>query len=361
MADDVTVVTVFHNRAETVALSMRSLREQSAGGSKILAIDDGSSDDTFARLREFASDRVEVRRQPNTGFTKTMAALCADVSTDFVAVHGAGDESLPDRIAEQSALLRANADLVAVGCGIENVDYLTGQRWTVSPQAAVIAGPVLGDTGISHGELMFRRSAYVRTGGYRPFFHVGQASDLIYRLSRIGDLGFVREVLYRRHLRADGVNAVPLLLAEREILLALARDLHRKAVREMDGQPGQAAPAIWLDDLDRYGPLLLLTASGRPEIARGITAAATTAWIAGERLLALRLARKSLAEQPTARALVLTLALLIGRGPIDAGCRSLLIKLSGRQRELSLQRLSKAKQSAADGREAFRGVHKSDR
>ncbi|MGJ3628277.1 hypothetical protein AB5I41_17385 [Sphingomonas sp. MMS24-JH45] len=31
-------------------------------------------------------------------------------------------------------------------------------------------GPIAGDLGISHGEIMFRRDAYCRAGGYRDAF-----------------------------------------------------------------------------------------------------------------------------------------------------------------------------------------------
>ncbi|MGJ3628278.1 hypothetical protein AB5I41_17390 [Sphingomonas sp. MMS24-JH45] len=58
-------------------------------------MNDGSRDDTLARLRSFAGERIDVRGQVNAGFAPTMIRLCAEADTEFVAVAGAGDEDLP--------------------------------------------------------------------------------------------------------------------------------------------------------------------------------------------------------------------------------------------------------------------------
>lgn len=335
MTIEVTVLSVFHNRESGVDLSLQSLRDQDCRSFRAVVVDDESSDATYERLKSFESDIMSVRRQRNTGFTQTMINLCNEAETEFIAVHGAGDESLPSRLTAQLAFLRANPSVVAVGCGIENVDEISGKRWDVLPRERIKRGPITGDFGISHGEIMFRRSAYLAAGGYRAIFPVGQATDLFRRMSRLGDFGYVDRILYRRYLRLDGVSARIDKVAQREILAAISMAVHMRAIRAADAP----VRGRLQDDLDRYGLLLPYFAAPDRGIAINLAKAATKMWSAGDRALALRLARKSLAERWTRQGLLSYGAILMGTGPLAAPLLRLVTRMSGGRAELSLARL----------------------
>lgn len=335
MTTDVTVLSVWHNRAAKVDSSIRSLVDQDYDGFRAIIVDDASRDDTLDRLRRFESDRIVVRGQPNAGFTRTMIALCAEAETEFIAVHGAGDESLPARLRLQRDFLLAHPRVVAVGCGIENVDELSGRCWEVLPEVAVRPGPIAGAFGISHGEIMFRRDAYLRAGGYRDAFSVGQASDLFRRLSRIGDFGYVPKVLYRRYLMADGVSAKPDKVAQRTILAAISTAVHRREAARTD--PGQSRLR---DDLDRLGLLLPYLAAPDAGVARALASAAIMYWSAGDRTAGLRLARRSLAERLSPFALVALAMIGLGAGPLRRPALRFARRLSRGEGEFSLERLA---------------------
>lgn len=334
MTADVTVVSVFHDRADAVDLSLRSLLGQTCRSFRAVVVDDGSRDDTFERLRRFDGGPIEVHRQSNRGFTRTMIERCAEADTEFIALHGAGDESLPARLDAQLAFLRAHPEVVAAGCGIENVDEVTGRRWEVRPPAAIRRGPIAGGFGISHGEVMFRREAYLRAGGYREAFALGQASDLFRRLSRIGDFGYVDDVLYRRYLRSDGVSAKPEKVAQREVLAALSTAVHGRALVQVP------ADGPIRDELDRWG--LLLPYFGAPDrgVARSLAGAATLFWAAGDRRRGLWLARRSVAERPTARGWLALGLVAAGAGPLRKPLLRLARAASRGQGEFALSRLT---------------------
>ncbi len=84
----VTLVTFYYNRSAFVDHSMASLRDQTYSDLKIIAVDDGSPDDTLQRLEKFKDGRIDVRGQANRGFTPTMRSIFDAVDTEFVAVHG---------------------------------------------------------------------------------------------------------------------------------------------------------------------------------------------------------------------------------------------------------------------------------
>jgi glycosyltransferase involved in cell wall biosynthesis len=335
---DITVLSVWHNRAAKVDASLASLAAQEYYGFRAIVVDDASTDDTYAQLERHRSDRVRVYRQANSGFTRTMMALCAEVETDFIAVHGAGDESLPPRLAAQRAFLLAHPKVVAVGCGIENVDELNGERWQILPETTIRMGPISGSFGISHGEVMFRREAYLRAGGYRDAFTIGQASDLFRRMSRLGDFGYVPEVLYRRYLMPDGVNANADSIAQRSVLTAISTVVHQREVTRSvaNGQRLQ-------DDLDRFGLLLPYLSERDARIARALASAALVYWNAGDRRVGLRLIRRSLAERSSIFAIIVLTLIGLGTGPFRTPALRIAQLLSRGRREFSLIRLSSTK------------------
>lgn len=338
MTVDLTVLSVFHNRPDGGDASLGSLEAQTYGGFRAVVVDDGSTDGTLASLERHRSDRITVVAQRNAGFTPTMVRLCAEADTEFVALHGAGDESLPERLAKQVAFLRANPSVVAVACGIENVDEVSGHRWDVLPPQTIKRGPLDGGFGISHGEIMFRREAYLAAGGYRTLFPLGQASDLFRRLSRFGDFGYVPEVLYRRYLRLDGVNANPAKIAQRGVLAALSV---LASTRPNLGR-GEAKPqARYKDDLDRYGVLYPYFAPADRGIAISLAIAAARIWSTGDRDLALRLARRSVAERPTLRGRATLAAIRAGVGPGRGFARRVLYRMDRSEQEMTLDRLAK--------------------
>lgn len=335
MTTDVTVLSVWYNRAGKVDASIQSLVDQTYPGFRAIVVDDASRDDTLTRLRRFGSDRITVRGQPNAGFTRTMMTLCAEADTEFIAVHGAGDESLPQRLAAQRAFLIAHPGVVVVGCGIENVDEISGRRWDVLPRDTVRKGPIAGAFGISHGEIMFRRDAYLRAGGYRDSFAIGQASDLFRRMSRLGDFGYVPEVLYRRYLMADGVSADAGKVAQRAILAALSTSVHHREVAA-----NRPTPQVLKDDIDRFGMLLPYLAAPDASVARALASAAIMYWSSGDRRVGLRLARRSLGERGSLFGLVATALIAAGVGPLRKPALAVARKVSRGEGEFALGRLS---------------------
>lgn len=335
MTAEITVLCVYHNRASAVDISLRSLIAQDHPSYRVVVVDDGSTDDTFARLSAYSSDRVEVRSQRNQGFTATISALAAEADSPLIAIHGAGDESLPRRLSAQADLMHANRDVVAVGCAIENVDVVTGRRWEVRPRQTLLKGPIRQGFGISHGEVMFRKDAYMRAGGYRALFRYGQATDLFRRLSRTGDFGYVDEILYRRYLLEDGVNADLRKVAERDLYSALSAAAHESV---LERSPSAAGPDI----IDRLGPLAPYMLPPRRDIALGLARAAVKFWTAGDREQARILARRSIRERMTLQGVVCRAAILAGIGPLKPLMQQLVMRGSKGTEEHALSRLDRA-------------------
>lgn len=248
----VAVIAVFHKRAAGAPRTVESLLAQDYPNLDIVLVDDGSGDATLSALRRYEGGRVRVVTHPNKGFTAALKDAIAETACELIAIQGSGDESFPTRISSQVALLQRHPRAVAAGCGIVNVDELTNTEWEVRHEREFRPGPIESGFGISHGELMFRRIAYERVGGYRTFFRLGQASDLLRRLTLLGGVAYAPEILYRRYLAPDGVNAKPEQVALRNLYAALSiQALRRRTQAPPSPDDGPLAP----DEIDRYGPL----------------------------------------------------------------------------------------------------------
>jgi hypothetical protein len=203
----VSIVTVYHNRGDLVTASIESLLSQTHREIEIIAVDDGSTDETYDRLRAFDDERLTVMRHPNEGFVGSIRKGVVAARGEIVAIHGSGDISHPDRIARQLAALAERPEVGVVGCHVENRNLLRNTSMLHRPTVSADAGRQLAESNfLMHGEVMFRKQVYNAVGGYRPFFRMAQDRDLWLRMSERTGFHVVPEVLYTRFVRLDGVG-----------------------------------------------------------------------------------------------------------------------------------------------------------
>jgi len=243
----VSVITLYYNRADQVDESIRSLLNQTYRNIEIIAVDDGSTDDTLEKLRAYDDPRMSVITHPNKGLIHSIIEAVELARGELIAIHGSGDISYPERIEEQVKLLQSRPEVGVVGCIVENVNTLTGEseQFYVPNLDRIDVTRHLLDKGnvFTHGEVMFRRSIYNQVGGYRRTFVYSQDLDLWLRMSRVTKFANVEKLLYRRYKLADGVSTVP---EKRLMQIYLAE--HARQCCEMRLETGE-------DPVDRYGIL----------------------------------------------------------------------------------------------------------
>lgn len=205
----VSIVTVYYNRENHVIESIESLLSQTYKNIEIIAIDDGSTDNTLDKLMSINNERLKVYTHENKGFVRSVIDAVNYANGEFIAIHGSGDISLPSRIEKQVELLMSDKGIGLVGCNVEHINKVTGDKRQHIPK--IINGntteTLLKEIIYIHGEVMFRRSVYDRVGGYRTYFKFSQDLDLFLRMSLITKFGIVPEVLYTRFTLPGGVDA----------------------------------------------------------------------------------------------------------------------------------------------------------
>jgi len=114
----VSVLLPVHNCERFLADCLKSLIKQSYRQIEIIAIDDGSSDNSLKILRSVARRHKKVRAYKNKkryGIVMTMNRLIRRAKGDYIAFMDARDISKRQRIKKQIEFLLGNQGVVAVG------------------------------------------------------------------------------------------------------------------------------------------------------------------------------------------------------------------------------------------------------
>lgn len=172
----ISVLLPIHNAAATLPACLQSLARQTFTDYEVLAIDDGSSDETPAIIAAAAAR--DVRIVPiNAGRIGLPAALnlgLALARAPIIARMDADDVMHPDRLARQYHALQEHPALAlvasrvvafpahAVRAGLR--EYLRWQNRVVTPEH--IATEIYVEAPFVHPSVMFRRAVVQELGGY---------------------------------------------------------------------------------------------------------------------------------------------------------------------------------------------------
>ena len=196
---------------------------------EIIFVDDGSTDSKVNHILQSIDDRrFRIITSENRGFTSAIKLAIDNSQGEFIAIQGNGDVALPERICKQHKILATNPQHVAVGCFYHNVHAICESELKTPvtfPKLTPEAEDFLsGNNPFSHGEVMFRKTAYNEVGGYRDFFKYSQDIDLWLRLSRLGSFYVVPEFLYERGIFGkEGVSANRLRALDQAYYAELAK------------------------------------------------------------------------------------------------------------------------------------------
>lgn len=202
MAQLVSIVVPCFNAQRWLGAALDSLQRQTHRELEILAVDDASTDGTFALLTERARSDPRIRpfRLERNGGPSAAANHALDQARGaFIARLDADDEALPQRLEVQLAFLQQTGiDL----CGSWFVDVGRGlprtMRWP-HEEAAVKAG-LLFQNPICHPTLMARRAVF-EAFRYVDDQRLAEDYDLFSRASARFRMALVPQALtrYRRH------------------------------------------------------------------------------------------------------------------------------------------------------------------
>ena len=245
------------NRAALVCQTVATALKQTVPFFEIIVVDDGSTDDTVVRLREFG-DRIKLIASEKSGVQVARNLGVQAAAGDYITFSDSDDLLLPEFVAVMSEWLSAHPDYDSVYCNyqsfcgekIENdilsaapAGFLDGARrvgnfieYIPDLYARTVFFQPLMPTGAT-----VKKSFYQRIGGFNPVFNRMPSEDWEYTLRALASgktaICALPLVRIRHHESNDSRDLLQRELGEVEILkYALqnhdAARLHRLVIEE---------------------------------------------------------------------------------------------------------------------------------
>lgn len=254
-----TIIPAF-NAAGFIRRALDSALAQEIPSSEIIVVDDCSSDATCEIVAGYADKGVRLVRHAQRGGVAAARNTGINASRgEFIAFLDADDEWLPQKLAEQLRVLRANPGMKFVSCratlidekGRDHGDIYRGARPALGASAwrTLLTYPCVATPSV-----VARRNAFADVGLFNRWLPVGEDQDMWIRLALEGEVGYVPEDLVRVHSTPNSLSkacfkeqagyVLPMVAAY------VARNGHRltraqrhKILGERFGKMGQAAYA----------------------------------------------------------------------------------------------------------------------
>jgi glycosyltransferase involved in cell wall biosynthesis len=200
------VVMPVHNALPFLDASIGSILNQSFSDFEFVILNDASTDgsDTVLRKWEKRDSRIRVIESPDKlGLASSSNLIVSTSRTPIIARMDADDISHPDRLRRQLDIMERHSDVVVVGTLCDGIDA-AGQRtrpvdrWRIVRRSRYIPFP--------HGSAMFRRKAFDAVGGYRKEFELGEDQDFFFRMTSVGRVVTLPDVLYHFRYHTDNTT-----------------------------------------------------------------------------------------------------------------------------------------------------------
>ncbi len=237
------VLMPVHNTAQFLPQALRSIGKQTFRDFELIVLDDGSTDGSNVIAQEFArhEPRARVVVRSKKGLIDTRNELLAEAQAPLVAWMDSDDVAVPNRLelqvhefAERPQLVCLGGNALCIDPGgqpLKHESYPQGHERIVERQRS--SGAFRFPT------VTMRTDAARAVGGFRHPFVVGEDFDLLQRLSEVGELDNLPDVLllYRLHLGSVSVQQWQRWWPYRDVILALAEE--RRAGRPDALQRGE--------------------------------------------------------------------------------------------------------------------------
>jgi len=181
---DVSVLMPCYNAAQTLEETLQSLADQTHPSFEVVAVDDGSEDETRAILQswEKKDSRFKCLALSHTGIIPALNSGLAASQGRYIARMDADDLALPERLSLQAQYLDENPETALVSCivkGFPEQDVRTGFRIYIDWLNSLlidedIRREMFIESPLAHPSVMYRRELVLSLGGYKE---AGWAED----------------------------------------------------------------------------------------------------------------------------------------------------------------------------------------
>lgn len=209
----ISVVMPIFNGQRFLTQAMDSLLAQTLTDFEIIAVDDGSTDETPVILDRYAKidPRVKVVRGDHAGISAALNRGIEASTYEWIARMDADDVASPERFARQMAAAKAEPRVVIWGSFARHVDCAgnvlgisrTGPTSYHEFERLRGAGE---DVYVIHPSSMLRKDIVLKAGGYDSRFNYGEDLELFDRMAEYGGVVAIPEPLLDYRIHATSIS-----------------------------------------------------------------------------------------------------------------------------------------------------------
>lgn len=211
----VSVIIPVYNREDVIERAILSAASQTYPSLEILVVDDGSSDQTVHKCRQFG-DRIQLITQKNAGPAAARNRGIRQANGSYIAFLDSDDEWYPDKIEKQVELaLKENVPMIITDSDIRTPDNpqttfsrsLYQKELTSSPmQILQLFEWIVMQNFIHLSTVLIKKKILPVPGPFDETMRVAEDTDLWLRVSLNHRTGIINEVLARRDVRSDKLS-----------------------------------------------------------------------------------------------------------------------------------------------------------
>ncbi len=251
----VSVVIPAYNAATFIAETIESVQQQSYEHWEMLVVDDGSTDETAAVVRQYATAEARIRliSQPNGGVSKARNRGVEEAHGELIAFLDADDRWLPDKLAAHVEFMRSHPQASASFARAELIQFdgTATRRTTHNFVEQVAVQDVLyNNPTITTSNIVIYKSVFERLGGFDESMGHDEDIELLFRLTYRSDLALMglNRILLQYRLCENGLSSN---LAKMEAGWMTLMEKARKSAPELIEQHYSAAHSAKLQYLAR--------------------------------------------------------------------------------------------------------------
>ena len=194
----VSVLMTIYNAEPYLKEAIDSILTQKFSDWELIAVDNGSTDQSTEILSTYDDPRVRVFTLPeNIGRTPALRYAFEQTRGEYIAVLDADDVALPERLERQVEFLDNHPEVVFVGSWAQGIDETGRITSTLEPPTnSEEVHDCLGWANpMVHSSVMYRSAAASKVGGYPEEFAYAQDIALMQVLAQNGRLAIIDDFL----------------------------------------------------------------------------------------------------------------------------------------------------------------------
>ena len=239
----VSVVIPTYNRAHTVIDAVRSVLTQRYRDLELIVVDDGSTDDTAARLAAIADPRLRVITGRHAGVSAARNLGVSKASGQLVSFLDSDDLWHPDKLAVEVAFLARHPEVHAVFTDLEKrhgeqvfpsfmrqtAVFSRRLRRATYPDGLILEAremrlTLLEEVPIKPSALTLRRAAFDAIGGFDEAWSSSEDWEFLLRLAREHRFGYLDRPLAVLYISPDSLHILDQSRGEIAMIRLLARE-----------------------------------------------------------------------------------------------------------------------------------------